>query len=89
MPATAAITLFRRRRRDPVDGRPTSCGSGWRSTGQAVASETVTKLQTPQVLTLGKETEYGLGWMVRSELAANRAHGAHASRSLTGAPRRS
>src|SRR4029079_16254441 len=32
--------------------------------GQLLQRETVNTLQTPQVLTSGKETEYGLGWMV-------------------------
>lgn len=54
--------------------------------GKLLKAETVTTLQSPQVLTSGKETEYGLGWMVENVTLAGEptrmAH--HASRSLTG-----
>ena len=54
--------------------------------GKLLQSDTVTKLQTPQVLTSGKETEYGLGWMVEEVALAGEptrmVH--HASRSLKG-----
>ena len=54
--------------------------------GKLLQSHTITKLQTPQVLTSGKETEYGLGWMVEEVTLAGEpmrmVH--HASRSLRG-----
>ena len=54
--------------------------------GKLLQSHTITKLQTPQVLTYGKETEYGLGWMVEEVTLAGEpmrmVH--HASRSLRG-----
>jgi len=54
--------------------------------GKLLQSHTVKKLQTPQVLTSGKETEYGLGWMVEEVTLAGEptrmVH--HASRSLKG-----
>lgn len=54
--------------------------------GKLLKAETVTTLQAPQVLTSGKETEYGLGWMVENVTLAGEpmrmVH--HASRSLTG-----
>ena len=54
--------------------------------GKLLQAGTVTKLQTPQVLTSGKETEYGLGWMVEEVTLAGEptrmVH--HASRSLKG-----
>ena len=54
--------------------------------GKLLQSYTITKLQTPQVLTSGKETEYGLGWMVEEVTLAGEpmrmVH--HASRSLRG-----
>lgn len=54
--------------------------------GRLLQSHTVNKLQTPQVLTSGKETEYGLGWMVEEVTLAGAptrmVH--HASRSLRG-----
>jgi CubicO group peptidase (beta-lactamase class C family) len=54
--------------------------------GKLLRSDTVQKLQTPQVLTSGKETEYGLGWMVEEVTLAGEptrmVH--HASRSLRG-----
>ena len=54
--------------------------------GTLLQSRTVKKLQTPQVLTSGKETEYGLGWMVEEVTLAGvptrMVH--HASRSLRG-----
>jgi len=54
--------------------------------GTLLKSGTVKKLQTPQVLTSGKETEYGLGWMVEEVTLAGEptrmVH--HASRSLKG-----
>ena len=54
--------------------------------GQLLQRETVNTLQTPQVLTSGKETEYGLGWMVEEVTLAGEptrmVH--HASRSLKG-----
>ena len=54
--------------------------------GRLLRPGTVRMLQTPQVLTSGKETEYGLGWMVEEvTLAGKRARMVHhASRSLTG-----
>ena len=54
--------------------------------GKLLQSDTVKKLQTPQMLTSGKETEYGLGWMVEEvTLAGEPARMVHhASRSLTG-----
>jgi CubicO group peptidase (beta-lactamase class C family) len=54
--------------------------------GRLLQPGTVEKLQTPQVLTSGKETEYGLGWMVEDVTLAGEpvrmVH--HASRSLRG-----
>jgi CubicO group peptidase (beta-lactamase class C family) len=54
--------------------------------GRLLQSDTVKKLQTPQVLTSGNETEYGLGWMVEEVTLSGEptrmAH--HASRSLSG-----
>lgn len=54
--------------------------------GTLLQPDTVNKLQTPQVLTSGKETEYGLGWMVEEVTLAGEptrmVH--HASRSLKG-----
>jgi CubicO group peptidase (beta-lactamase class C family) len=54
--------------------------------GKLLRSDTVTKLQTPQMLTSGRETEYGLGWMVEEITLAGEptrmVH--HASRSLRG-----
>lgn len=54
--------------------------------GTLLKSDTVKKLQRPQVLTSGKETEYGLGWMVEEVTLAGEptrmVH--HASRSLKG-----
>jgi serine beta-lactamase-like protein LACTB len=54
--------------------------------GKLLQPDTVRKLQTPQVLTSGKETEYGLGWMVEEVTLAGEptrvVH--HASRSLKG-----
>ncbi len=54
--------------------------------GPLLQPDTVRKLQTPQVLTSGKETEYGLGWMVEEVTLAGEpirmVH--HASRSLKG-----
>lgn len=54
--------------------------------GKLLQPGTVRKLQTPQVLTSGKETEYGLGWMVEEVTLAGEptrmVH--HASRSLRG-----
>ena len=54
--------------------------------GKLLQADTVRKLQTPQVLTSGKETEYGLGWMVEEVTLAGEptrmVH--HASRSLKG-----
>ena len=54
--------------------------------GTLLQADTVRKLQTPQVLTSGKETEYGLGWMVEEVTLAGEptrmVH--HASRSLKG-----
>ena len=54
--------------------------------GKLLQSDTIRKLQTPQVLTSGKETEYGLGWMVEEVTLAGEptrmVH--HASRSLKG-----
>ena len=54
--------------------------------GTLLQPDTVTTLQTPQVLASGKETEYGLGWMVEEVTLAGEptrmVH--HASRSLTG-----
>lgn len=54
--------------------------------GKLLQADTVKKLQTPQVLTSGEETEYGLGWMVEEVTLAGEptrmVH--HASRSLKG-----
>jgi len=54
--------------------------------GKLLQPGTVKKLQTAQVLTSGKETEYGLGWMVEEVTLAGEptrmVH--HASRSLKG-----
>jgi CubicO group peptidase (beta-lactamase class C family) len=54
--------------------------------GKLLQADTVRKLQTPQVLTSGKETEYGLGWMIEEVTLAGEpvrmVH--HASRSLKG-----
>jgi CubicO group peptidase (beta-lactamase class C family) len=54
--------------------------------GKLLQPDTVSKLQTPQVLTSGQETEYGLGWMVEEVTLAGEptrmVH--HASRSLRG-----
>jgi serine beta-lactamase-like protein LACTB, mitochondrial len=54
--------------------------------GKLLQPDTVEKLQTPQLLTSGKETEYGLGWMVEEVTLAGEptrmVH--HASRSLKG-----
>jgi len=54
--------------------------------GKLLQPDTVRKLQTPQLLTSGKETEYGLGWMVEDVTLAGEptrmVH--HASRSLRG-----
>jgi len=54
--------------------------------GKLLQPDTVKRLQTPQVLTSGKETEYGLGWMVEEVTLAGAptrmVH--HASRSLKG-----
>ncbi|HJZ73315.1 MAG TPA: serine hydrolase domain-containing protein, partial [Vicinamibacterales bacterium] len=54
--------------------------------GKLLQPDTVRKLQTPQLLTSGKETEYGLGWMVEEVTLAGEpapmVH--HASRSLKG-----
>ena len=54
--------------------------------GKLLQPDTVKKLQTPQVLTSGKETEYGLGWMVEEvTLAGESTRMVHyASRSLKG-----
>jgi serine beta-lactamase-like protein LACTB len=54
--------------------------------GKLLQPATVTTLQSPQVLTSGKETEYGLGWMVETvTLAGEPARMVHhASRSLAG-----
>ena len=54
--------------------------------GTLLQSGTIRELQTPQMLTSGKETEYGLGWMVEEVTLAGEptrmVH--HASRSLKG-----
>jgi serine beta-lactamase-like protein LACTB, mitochondrial len=54
--------------------------------GKLLRPDTVQKLQAPQLLTSGQETEYGLGWMVEEVTLAGdptrMVH--HASRSLTG-----
>src|SRR4029079_11713406 len=54
--------------------------------GKLLRPDMVKKLQTPQVLTSGKETEYGLGWMVEEvTLAGEPARMVHhARRSLKG-----
>jgi len=56
------------------------------SEGTLLQPDTLKKLQTPQVLNSGKETEYGLGWMVEEVTLAGEptrmVH--HASRSLKG-----
>ena len=54
--------------------------------GKLLQPDTVKKLQTPQMLNSGEETEYGLGWMVEEVTLAGEpirmVH--HASRSLNG-----
>jgi CubicO group peptidase (beta-lactamase class C family) len=54
--------------------------------GKLLLPATVTTLQSPQILTSGQETEYGLGWMVETvtlaDVPTRMVH--HASRSLTG-----
>jgi CubicO group peptidase (beta-lactamase class C family) len=56
------------------------------NSGTLLQRDTVRRLQTPQVLTSGKETQYGLGWMVEEVTLAGEptrmVH--HASRSLKG-----
>jgi serine beta-lactamase-like protein LACTB len=55
--------------------------------GPLLQTSTVRLLQTPQVLTSGKETAYGLGWMLETvDLGGEPTQAAgHASRSLLGA----
>jgi CubicO group peptidase (beta-lactamase class C family) len=56
------------------------------SNGKVLQPATVTKLQSPQVLASGEETEYGLGWMLETESLAGaptRVVG-HASRTMLG-----
>jgi len=54
--------------------------------GRLLRPDTVSKLEEPQLLASGKETEYGLGWMVEDVTLAGEptrmVH--HASRSLSG-----
>ena len=54
--------------------------------GKLLQPDTLSKLQTPHVLTSGQETEYGLGWMIEEVTLAGEptrmVH--HASRSLRG-----
>ena len=52
----------------------------------AAAADTVRMLQAPQVLASGKETEYGLGWMVETVPLAGEPTRlvSHASRTLVG-----
>ena len=52
--------------------------------GKLLRPATVRRLQTPQVLTSGEETEYGLGWMVEEVTLAGEPTrmALHASRSL-------
>jgi CubicO group peptidase (beta-lactamase class C family) len=54
--------------------------------GTLLKPETVRKLQTPQVLTSGDETEYGLGWMVETATLHRETTrlASHASRTLLG-----
>ncbi|HXT68122.1 MAG TPA: serine hydrolase domain-containing protein [Vicinamibacterales bacterium] len=56
-------------------------------TDKLLQPSTVRMLQTPQQLASGKETDYGLGWMVETvELAGERTRLAgHASRTIEGA----
>ena len=55
--------------------------------GKFLQPATVTMLQTPQQLTSGQDTEYGLGWMLDTvELAGERTPlASHASRTIEGA----
>jgi serine beta-lactamase-like protein LACTB len=61
-------------------------GRGETTNATLLRPDTVKKLQAPQLLTSGKETEYGLGWMVEEvTLAGEPARMVHhASRSLKG-----
>ncbi|HVH57498.1 MAG TPA: serine hydrolase domain-containing protein [Vicinamibacterales bacterium] len=56
------------------------------STGKLLQRATVRKLQTPQVLASGKETEYGLGWMLETVTLAGEPTevAGHASRTPVG-----
>ena len=68
--------------------RPTWCGSGWRSTTATLLKpDTVRKLQTPQPLASGEDTDYGLGWMLETFALAGEPTrlASHASRTPLGA----
>ncbi len=56
------------------------------SSGKLLHSATVRKLQTPQLLASGEETEYGLGWMLETVPLAGEPTrlASHASRTLLG-----
>ena len=55
--------------------------------GRLLQPATVTTLQTPQTLASGKDTDYGLGWMLETLKLAGEPTllASHASRSLLGA----
>jgi CubicO group peptidase (beta-lactamase class C family) len=55
--------------------------------GKLLQPATVRKLQTPQLLASGEETEYGLGWMLETVPLAGEPTrlASHASRTLLGA----
>ena len=56
------------------------------SSGKLLQPATVKKLQTPQLLASGEETEYGLGWMLETVPLAGEPTrlASHASRTLLG-----
>jgi serine beta-lactamase-like protein LACTB, mitochondrial len=56
------------------------------NTGKLLKPDTVSRLQSPQYLASGKETEYGLGWMLGTDtLAGEPARVAwHSSRTMVG-----
>ena len=57
------------------------------SSGKLLQPDTVSLLQTPQALASGKDTDYGLGWMLETIPLAGESTrlAGHASRSLLGA----
>lgn len=57
------------------------------NSGMLLQPATVTMLQTPQMLTSGKDTDYGLGWMLETVPLGGEPTrmASHASRSLLGA----